>query len=277
MLTDVAVPAVTRIRTAAETYKQHHAACYYADLLKAHASVGLLRQVSIPAAQDASSSTATKQQDTQDLHTAWGFASLVPYKDMEVYVVGRHICCPAFQKMLHAALRALIDGLGCRMFNVGVSNLDLSVQAPAGVGMDRQFWNSSSSRGSSCRTDGASIESAVISNNESSDVPYTAREADTDAPEVTRNNLDGNHSRLGAGLATVQYEYTSQEISITDVLSYNGRPPVLARLVSRGKLSAAAVVTSDFGGLEVFGGASIGHTDPFLVVQHLDMQLSRQQ
>ncbi len=34
------------------------------------------------------------------------------------------------------------------------------------------------------------------------------------------------------------------------------------RIVSRGKLSSQA---SDFGGLEVFASASIGHTDPFVV------------
>lgn len=33
-------------------------------------------------------------------------------------------------------------------------------------------------------------------------------------------------------------------------------------MVSRGKLSNRA---SDFGGLEVFAGASIGHTDPYAV------------
>ena len=33
-----------------------------------------------------------------------------------------------------------------------------------------------------------------------------------------------------------------------------------SRIVSRGKLTSQA---SDFGGLEVFGGASVGHTDPF--------------
>ncbi|DBB17222.1 TPA: hypothetical protein ACH3X3_014281 [Trebouxia sp. C0006] len=38
--------------------------------------------------------------------------------------------------------------------------------------------------------------------------------------------------------------------------------PVIARIVSRGKLSSQA---SDFGGLEVFASASIGHTDPFVV------------
>jgi hypothetical protein len=50
-----------------------------------------------------------------------------------------------------------------------------------------------------------------------------------------------------------------------------GRPPVVARLVSRGKLDNAA---SDFGGLEVFGGASIGHTDPYRVAAALDQQLA---
>ena len=35
---------------------------------------------------------------------------------------------------------------------------------------------------------------------------------------------------------------------------------VLARVVSRGKISQTA---SDFGALEVIGGASIGHTDPY--------------
>lgn len=50
-----------------------------------------------------------------------------------------------------------------------------------------------------------------------------------------------------------------------------GRPPVVARLVSRGKLDNAA---SDYGGLEVFGGASIGHTDPYAVAAALDAQLA---
>ena len=50
-------------------------------------------------------------------------------------------------------------------------------------------------------------------------------------------------------------------------LRSRGMPlPVVARVVSRGRLSNQA---SDFGGLEVFGGASIGHTDPFRVAQAL--------
>lgn len=46
----------------------------------------------------------------------------------------------------------------------------------------------------------------------------------------------------------------------------------LCRVLSRGKLSSQA---SDYGGLEVFGGASIGHTDPMAVLAALDKTLLR--
>jgi hypothetical protein len=46
------------------------------------------------------------------------------------------------------------------------------------------------------------------------------------------------------------------------------RVPIVARVVSRGRLSSGA---SDFGGLEVFAGASIGHTDPWTVMEALDI------
>eukprot|EP00887_Chlorella_sp_A99_P007270 scaffold2.g7270.t1 len=48
--------------------------------------------------------------------------------------------------------------------------------------------------------------------------------------------------------------------------------PCTARLVSRGKLGSAA---SDYGGLEVFGGASIAHTDPYAVGAALERVLAR--
>lgn len=41
--------------------------------------------------------------------------------------------------------------------------------------------------------------------------------------------------------------------------------------MSRGSANSRA---SDFGGLEVFGGASIGHTDPFRVIAALDEQMA---
>lgn len=42
------------------------------------------------------------------------------------------------------------------------------------------------------------------------------------------------------------------------------------RIVSRGKMSSKA---SDFGGLEVFGRASSGNTDPYFVFAALQSQL----
>lgn len=45
--------------------------------------------------------------------------------------------------------------------------------------------------------------------------------------------------------------------------------PIFARIVSRDKKGSKSMA-SDFGGLEVFTGASIGHTDPWHVVQAID-------
>ncbi len=42
------------------------------------------------------------------------------------------------------------------------------------------------------------------------------------------------------------------------------------RVVSRGKLDTLA---SDFGGLEVFGGASIAATDPYTVMDAIQAQI----
>ena len=44
------------------------------------------------------------------------------------------------------------------------------------------------------------------------------------------------------------------------------------RVVSRGKLSAVA---SDYGALEVLGGASIGATDPYVVMSAVDRMLDQ--
>lgn len=49
-------------------------------------------------------------------------------------------------------------------------------------------------------------------------------------------------------------------------------PAVVARISSRGNPSAKS---SDFGGLEVYGHASIGHTDPYIVAAALDASLAR--
>lgn len=49
------------------------------------------------------------------------------------------------------------------------------------------------------------------------------------------------------------------------------RRPVFARVLSRGKIKSAA---SDFGGLEVIAGGSIGHTDPYVVFEALEQELA---
>lgn len=55
---------------------------------------------------------------------------------------------------------------------------------------------------------------------------------------------------------------------LADLSLYPRQPH--CRIVSRGKLSNQA---SDFGGLEVFAGASIGHTDPFVVAAMLQQTM----
>lgn len=46
---------------------------------------------------------------------------------------------------------------------------------------------------------------------------------------------------------------------------------IVARIVSRGKVSQTA---SDFGALEVIGGASIGHTDPYVVIEAIRKKMT---
>jgi hypothetical protein len=52
-------------------------------------------------------------------------------------VHGARLGCPAFQHLLHAALRALIDRLGSATFNVGVYNLGCAAGGAAAEGTPR--------------------------------------------------------------------------------------------------------------------------------------------
>uniref|UniRef100_A0A383VL33 Galactose-1-phosphate uridyl transferase N-terminal domain-containing protein n=1 Tax=Tetradesmus obliquus TaxID=3088 RepID=A0A383VL33_TETOB len=274
MLTEVPVPGITRLQQAAQSYQQHHAACYYADLLRAHAAAGLLRQLTIPATQTAAAAAAgdaagdpaggsSKAALQQQQHTAWAFASLSPYKDMELVVVGSHLACPAFQRLMHAALRTMIDGCGCMTFNAGVLNIDLDAAVPAGVGLERQFWSSSSSSGN------GQDESASTGNGGSSmSLGSSSSSSLASSVSASDDSSSVRYHYYGAGGSSSS---SSDAVAVPDDWPWGQRPPVMARLVSRGKLSSVA---SDFGCLEVFGGASIGHTDPFLVVQQLDEQMA---
>lgn len=135
---------------------------YYSDLVEAHREVGLTH--------------------TSPSASAAIFVSLLPLKNREMVVVGdRGIEDPAFQRLVHAGLRTMIDELGTSSFNLGI--------------------------------------------------------------------LPGKHGTA-------------------DMTA--GR--VIARLASRGQVGQTSVA-SDYGGLEVFAGASIGHDDPFSVKEYLDRQL----
>jgi hypothetical protein len=289
MLTEVPVPGITRLQQAAATYQQQHAACYYSDLLRAHAAAGLLRQLTIQHSVQTTAAAAAgnaagdgkkadlQQQQQQQQHTAWAFASLSPYKDMEVVVVGGHLCCPAFQRLMHAALRAMIDGCGCRTFNAGVLNVELAAAAPAGVGPERQFWRGTSAGSSEVSSSkGHDDCSSSVSGGSSMSVSSLASSSSSSSSNLACST---NGSDTGSGNRYHYYDVSgssnssssSGEAAVPNEWPWGNRPPVLARLVSRGKLSSVA---SDFGCLEVFGGASIGHSDPYLVVQQLDEQFA---
>lgn len=127
---------------------------YYDDLVKAHQEVGLCRMA----------------------NGATVFASIAPYKDREIWILGDSIENEKFQLFVHCALRGLIDMLDTSSFNVGVY--------PRWPSKD--LWSG-----------------------------------------------------------------------------------IVCRIVSRGRESSKSIA-SDYGGLEVFSAASIGHTDPFDVMHAFD-------
>jgi hypothetical protein len=73
------------------------------------------------------------------------------------------------------------------------------------------------------------------------------------------------------GISTFNAGIYGVGMGISDTVTRDGMRKtghqVKARVVGRGRLDSAA---SDVGGLEVFGGASIGHTDPWVVMRALD-------
>jgi len=317
MLTEQPPPGMVRLQQAADTYQHQHNQHYFTDLLKAHAALGLTRQLSVTAeagTENAAVNAALAggdrssvktllgppSQQQQQQHTAWCFASIVPLKDMEVTVIGRHLCCPAFQKLLHISLRTLIDGCGSRTFNCGVLNLDLSVAAPAGVGLDRQFWGSNNnnnnspthrtsihplkdeamataaalgSANNSVSNSSSDSNSGALPSNSSSDSMCSATTTSSSSSSTRSGGHQGCRDPPPAGPSSgpIIRSFSGDQVRFPDVRFWGSKGPVVARIVSRGKLTSVA---SDFGCLEVFGGASIGHTDPFVLVEQLDAQLS---
>ena len=281
----------------------------YHDLLLSHAEVGLLRELVVEplsTAADAASSgdacTASDLSEEEDAaaadagsvgisrhavaaaateggadagseqgHRAWAYASLCPYKDMEMVVVGSHITCPAFQRLLHACLRTLIDELGCRTFNVGALNIALDED---GTEVAKE-WQGTSTWVDRQQQHGQALESSsneICSTGSSGYSSDRDSRSDSDQTAATLPRMVASSSSSGsmndiAGSGTRASKTWVVKGAAACIPREFGQAPVMARVVSRGKLSSAA---SDFGCLEVFGGASIGHTDPYKVIESFD-------
>lgn len=72
----------------------------------------------------------------------------------------------------------------------------------------------------------------------------------------------GNQAEKGADLAPAGHSEASSGVPWGSLADVFGGERVFCRIVSRGNAASKA---SDFGTLEVLGGASIGHTDPWVV------------
>ena len=176
LLHEQPLPDIARATATAAAFAKAHpsrSGLYAADLAAAHGALGLRRTLSVAG----------------DVATA--YACIAPYKDCECVVHGASATSPAFVRLLHVAMRALIDRCGITSFNACVLGMSI-----------------------------------------------TAAEAPAEAGEGG-----------GAGLV--------DGVGVT------------ARVVSRGKATSRA---SDFGALEVFGDASIGHTSPWAVAAAFDAE-----
>ncbi|CAD7698388.1 unnamed protein product [Ostreobium quekettii] len=116
MLSKATLPAYSKLQQAAHMSAlsngridglSNKSVSFFCDLLQAHRGAGLLRVVE-------------KDEGRCALH-----ASLTPVKDMEVILWGTSLVSPAFQAGLHAVLRALIDDMGVRTFNVAILGMHL--------------------------------------------------------------------------------------------------------------------------------------------------------
>jgi hypothetical protein len=204
VMTAAPLPEAVAAAAAAAAYDADvlSAGAYAADVAAAHGALGLRRtlRVAAPAGDDGSSGSGSS--------LATCFASVAPYKDCECVVHGASVTSPAFVRLLHVVMRALLDRCGVVTFNATVTGLSL---AP----------------------------------------PLPPRGAAAHAPASSE--------------ALLQAAAEDEEAALF------GSGGVTARVVSRGHAASRA---SDFGALEVFGGASIGHTSPWTVAAAMDAELA---
>jgi hypothetical protein len=247
--------------------------CYYSSLLRAKASAGLLRVVTATgvrsggsgssslasslsaqrvADEDETMAAGNGDDDEKAQTVAYVYASLAPVKDAELVVVAAApgdgssdganngdgggsngssnnnnnlaaLSSPALARALHAALRAVVDGVGggSGAFNAAVLNLQ-------------------------------------VVEGEDEDDDYDEQRPPPWPPAAAAGGG-------GQGAAS-----SAQPPPPPSLFAPSRRRPLVARLVSRG---APTAVASDFGALEVLGGASIGHTDPWELMRMFDEAL----
>ena len=217
---------------------------------------------------------------------------MTPLKDMETIIHGTSLLSSAFQAAVHGVLRTLIDQLGVTTFNVGISGM-----AAVGNDLAADFQRGNTTTCTPpviARYDHGSLRPAYCS--------CFASHAQTQHGFIC---LLGSslHTTIKVQLATFAMHLllawgnstgdnlVEEACSITYnpicVLTFAvdfsmfvshwsiyhiSRGKIGCRIVSRGKLSSQA---SDFGGLEVFAGASIGHTDAFVVAAALQKAMPK--
>jgi len=221
MLQGVPFPTQEKIDAMVMRYAFHPGApSFYRDLTLVHAAASLVREIRVGD------------------QVAYLFPSLCLYKDMEVQVLGQALLCPAFTRALHLGLRALIEELGSRTYNVGILNLSLGGGGGGGGGGDGIGI-------------GALGWTAMGQNAQTSSMSSVT----TSPPNIRLTTA--TTASTGAGQGAPAWLL--------------GRP-VLARIFNRGKVS---VKSADMAGLEVMGGSSTGHCDPYDVVQAIDDTVDR--
>jgi hypothetical protein len=141
MLSQLPFPAVEREARAAAAAYPGGGECYYSDLRAAHAAAGLARWWGDGSDGYDGAGGAPAPR------SAAAFPSLCPWRDGELVVHGAALGCPAFAAALHAALRALLDGLGAQAFNVGIYGMRVPGAAGDGSGDSESVDASGAARG----------------------------------------------------------------------------------------------------------------------------------
>lgn len=183
---------------------------------------------------------------------------------------GRSLTSHSFAGALHAALRVLVDDLECPSFNAAVG------------GMTHQ-----------------AVDTRPLTSRHDKTDQRAVRQGYCLAADMRNQNLPAGGANVGRCNTSIQCSSAFQRLQghcqvllpvpillphlarrirlqhrgiCICIHVYECRIPVgVRRVVSRGDVSSRS---SDFGALEVFAGASIGHTDPYVVHAAISRRLS---